>query len=66
MKNWKTTILGVFGAGLILARSKGWIDDQTSVFIGATLTALFGYVTKDANSTDNIGGGGIQNPPKPN
>lgn len=66
MKNWKTTVLGILAAGLLLATSKGWIDNDMSVFIGAAIAALFGLATKDATRKDEeIGGGGIKNPPKP-
>ncbi len=72
MKNWKTTVLGLLGAGLVLATSKGWIDQDIAAFIGTALIAIFGAVSKDFNvsgsklsvSADDIGGGGIQNPPK--
>lgn len=56
MKNWKTTLLGVLGAGLVLAKSKGWIDEQTSVFVGAVILAVFGAVSQDARVESLIGG----------
>jgi len=66
MKNWKTTVLGILGAGLLLATSKGWIDNDLSIFIGSAIVALFGLYTKDSTNKDgDIGGGGIKNPPKP-
>ena len=52
MKNWKTTVLGILGAGLLLATSKGWIDNELSVFIGSTLAVLFGIASKDATSRE--------------
>ena len=30
MKNWRTSILGILGAGVLLASSKGWIDGDTA------------------------------------
>ena len=48
MKNWKTTVLGIFGAAVILAIGKGWIDKDIAIFIGATATALFGIAATDA------------------
>jgi len=61
MKNWKTTVLGILVAGLLLATSKGWIDNDLSIFIGSILATLFGLASKDASTTD-IGGGGFYNP----
>ena len=58
MKNWKTTVLGILGAGLVLATSKGWIDQEMATFIGALIVAIFGVVTQDV--TQNLGG---SNPP---
>ena len=54
MKNWKTTVLGILGAGLVLATSKGWIDQEMATFIGALIVAIFGVVTQDV--TQNLGG----------
>jgi hypothetical protein len=65
MKNWKTTVLGILGAGLLLATSKGWIDNDLSIFIGSAIVALFGLSAKDSAGKEDIGGGGIKNPPKP-
>ena len=48
MKNWKTTVLGILGAGVTLAVAKNWIDKELAAFIGATLIAIFGVVTQDA------------------
>jgi len=50
MKNWKTTVLGILGAGLVLAKANGWIDEQTSVFIGALIVAVFGAVASDGDN----------------
>ena len=47
MKNWKTTVLGLVGAFVLLATSKEWIDQDVAAFIGATLTAIFGLVSSD-------------------
>lgn len=49
-KNWRTTVLGILGAGLVLATSKGWIDEQTATFIGALIVAIFGVVAQDGTS----------------
>ena len=49
MKNWKTTVLGILGAGLVLAKAKGWIDEQTSIFVGALIVAIFGAVASDSD-----------------
>ena len=57
MKNWRTSILGILGAGVLLASSKGWIDADTANFIGAVLASIFGYVSTDIQS---LGG---TNPP---
>ena len=51
MKNWRTTLIGILGAGLVLATSKGWIDQDIATFIGTALIAVFGVVSKDYNST---------------
>jgi hypothetical protein len=59
MKNWRTTVLGILGAGLILAISKGWIDKDTSTFIGVVIASIFGYVSTDIQSL-----GGTNAPPK--
>jgi hypothetical protein len=59
MKNWRTTVLGILGAGVILATSKGWIDNDMAVFIGVVLTSVFGYVSTDIQSI--VGG---NTPPK--
>ncbi len=59
MKNWRTTILGILGAGVILATSKGWIDKDMATFIGAVLASIFGYVSTDIQSI-----GGSQPPVK--
>jgi hypothetical protein len=48
-KNWKTTLLGILGGALILATSKGWIDKEISAFVGSSLVAIFGLVSKDFN-----------------
>ena len=48
MKNWRTTLLGVLGAGLILATSKGLIDQELAAFIGATVMAIFGAASSDS------------------
>ena len=56
MKNWKTTVLGILGAGLILATSKGWIDSDIASFIGASIVAIFGVTAKDYNVTGIVGG----------
>ena len=61
MKNWKTTVLGILGAGLLLATSKGWIDNDISAFIGSALAVLFGLAATDSTSKD-IGGGGFYHP----
>lgn len=50
MKDWKTTVLGILGAGLVLSTSKGWIDEQTATFIGALIVAIFGVVAQDVKS----------------
>lgn len=50
MRNWKTTVLGILGAGLVLATAKGWIDEQTATFIGAVIVAVFGAVAQDGDS----------------
>jgi hypothetical protein len=60
MKNWKTTILGILAAALILAVSKGWIDNDISAFIGATIVALFGVASKDHDVSGIVG----DHPPK--
>jgi hypothetical protein len=52
MKNWRTTVLGILGAGVILATSKGWIDQDIASFIGVVLTGAFGYVSTDIQSFD--------------
>ena len=52
MKDWRTTVLGILGAGLLLATSKGWIDNDIAVFIGTALTALFGIVATDAKKPE--------------
>jgi hypothetical protein len=57
MKNWRTSILGILGAGTLWASSKGWIDADTATFIGAVLASIFGYVSTDIQS---LGG---TNPP---
>jgi hypothetical protein len=54
MKNWKTTVLGILGAGLLFATSKGWISNDLSIFIGSSLVALFGIASKDATSKEDI------------
>lgn len=54
MKNWRTTVLGILGAGLLLATSKGWIDNDIAVFIGTALTALFGIVATDSGSRNRV------------
>lgn len=48
MKDWKTTVLGILGAGLVLATSKRWIDEQTATFVGAVIVAVFGVVAQDS------------------
>lgn len=58
MKNWRTSILGILGAGVLLASSKGWIDADTATFIGAVLASIFGYVSTDIQSL-----GGTNVPP---
>lgn len=50
MKDWKTTVLGILGAGLVLATSKGWIDEQTATFIGALIIAIFGVAAQDGTN----------------
>ena len=52
MKNWKTTVLGILGAGLLLATSKGWIDNDLSIFIGSVIVTLFGLASKDASNKE--------------
>ncbi len=55
MKNWKTTLLGILAAALILAVAKGWIDNDVSAFIGASIVAVFGAVSKDYNVSGIVG-----------
>ena len=50
MKDWKTTVLGILGAGLVLAMSKGWIDEQTATFVGALIIAIFGVAAQDGTN----------------
>jgi len=50
MKNWKTTLLGILGAGVVLATAKGWIDKEIAAFVGSAIVALFGIATQDATS----------------
>lgn len=59
MKNYRTTILGILGAGIILATSKGWIDQEIAAFVGAVIASIFGYVSVDVQSL-----GGTNVPPK--
>lgn len=61
-KNWKTSVLGVLGAGLVWATAKGFIDKDTATFIGTGLIAAFGLVSKDFNiSGSDIG---LPKPPR--
>jgi len=64
MKNWRTTVLGILGAGILLAASKGWIDNDIAVFIGTALTALFGIVATDSGSEKETNSIGLPIPPK--
>lgn len=52
MKNWKTTVLGILGAGVLLAVSKGWIDKDLAIFVGTTITALFGLAASDVTKSE--------------
>jgi hypothetical protein len=54
MKNWKTTVLGILMAGVLLAIAKGWIDKEVGAFIEATLIAVFGIVSEDASSKQSL------------
>ena len=55
MKNWRTTVLGILGAGVTLATSKGWIDQDVATFLGVAIIAVFGVVSTD--SINSIFGG---------
>ena len=55
MKNWKTTVLGILMAGVLLAIAKGWIDKELGAFIEATLIAVFGIVSEDVKPKGLIG-----------
>lgn len=52
MKDWKTTVLGILGAGVLLATSKGWIDADIAIFIGTAITALFGLSASDGQKSE--------------
>jgi hypothetical protein len=56
MKNWKTTVLGILAAALILATSKGWVDNDIAAFIGSALAVAFGGASKDFNVSGIVGG----------
>lgn len=52
MKDWKTTVLGILGAAVLLATSKGWIDNDIAIFVGTALTALFGIAATDVKKSE--------------
>lgn len=62
MKNWKTTVLGILGAAIVLATSKRWIDQEIAAFVGALIVALFGTIATD--SSINLIGGSTPPPSK--
>jgi hypothetical protein len=61
-----TTWLGFLGSLLLFLQHQGIIDENLSTFLGAILSALFGYLTnkgknrkeppKRSNKTTNISG----------
>lgn len=48
MKNWKTTLSGILGAGIVLATAKKWIDLDLAGFLGSAVLIFFGASATDA------------------
>lgn len=54
----KTTILGIIGALTLLAKAKGWIDENVALCIGSVLALGLGYYTNKSDfsiQSDDIG-----------
>ena len=47
MKDWKTSVLGFIAAAILLATSKGYIDNNLAAFLGSIAALLFGVVSSD-------------------
>jgi len=71
IKNWKTSLVGLSIFTLVTLYVYKIIDTQQFITIFATLAGIGFFATKDGDKTgvstasDELGGGGIKNPPTP-